>query len=247
MVGPAVERPELPLGRGTVSRMVGPPPATFYHRLLGWHAPSLRRAVTVLAVGVAATLALLPFTPWELAVVAGWDAAATTFLASVWLLIARANGADTERLSTREDDTRANATVLLVAICTASLLGVGFALHLAGDRTGAMRALLVAVAVVTVALSWTMLNTIYTLRYAHLYYGPASRSIVFGDTDTRATPSYRDFAYVAFTIGMTYQVSDTTLRSPRTRRTVLSHAILAYVFGVVIVAGAINLIAGLLR
>ena len=60
-------------------------------------------------------------------------------------------------------------------------------------------------------------------------------------------PSYRDFAYVAFTIGMTYQVSDTTLRNPQIRRTVLAHAILSYVFGVVIVAGSVNLISGLFR
>ena len=60
-------------------------------------------------------------------------------------------------------------------------------------------------------------------------------------------PSYRDFAYVAFTIGMTYQVSDTMLSDPRVRRAALAHAILAYVFGVVIVAGSVNLIAGLFR
>ncbi len=227
--------------------MTQPPPKTIYHRLLGWHAPSLRRAVTVLVVGLAATLALLAIAPWALAVVAGWDAAATAFVASVWRLMVRADGAETERWATKEDDTRASATVLLVAACMASLLGVGFALHLAGDRTGALRALLIAMAVVTVALSWTMLNTVYTLRYAHLYFGPASEGIVFAGNDPQAPPSYRDFAYVAFTIGMTYQVSDTSLRSPRTRRTVLSHALLAYVFGVVIVAGAINLIAGLLR
>jgi uncharacterized membrane protein len=59
--------------------------------------------------------------------------------------------------------------------------------------------------------------------------------------------TYRDFAYVAFTIGMTYQVSDTTVRDPRIRRTVLSHALLLYLFGVVIVEGAANLVAGLLR
>ena len=58
---------------------------------------------------------------------------------------------------------------------------------------------------------------------------------------------YREFAYVAFTIGMTYQVSDTTLRDPRIRRTVLAHATLSYVFGVVIVAGTVNLISGLFR
>ncbi len=55
------------------------------------------------------------------------------------------------------------------------------------------------------------------------------------------------FAYVAFTIGMTYQVSDTTVRNPRIRRAVLSHALLSYLFGVVIIGGAVNLIAGLVR
>ena len=71
--------------------------------------------------------------------------------------------------------------------------------------------------------------------------------IAFGTEDGQQHPGYRDFAYVAFTIGMTYQVSDTTLRDPRIRRTVLAHAILSYVFGVVIVAGSVNLISGLFR
>jgi uncharacterized membrane protein len=169
-----------------------------------------------------------------------------TFLGSVWHLILRADGPDTERLATQEDDTRASATLLLAAVCMASLLGVGFALGLAGDRTGTLRAVLIAVAAATVTLSWTVLNTVYTLRYAHLYYGPAAGGIELS-TDTATPPSYRDFAYVAFTVGMTYQVSDTALRNPQTRRTVLSHAVLAFIFGVVIVAGAINLIAGLVR
>ena len=224
------------------------PSRTLYHRVLGWHAPALRRAVTVLVVGLAAALALLPFAPWELAVVAGWDAAAATFLGSVWHLILRADGPDTERLATREDDNRVSATVLLAAVCMASLLAVGFALGLAGDRTGTLRSVLIAVGAVTIALSWTVLNTVYTLRYAHLYYGPAAgRGITFEDTDAPAPPSYRDFVYVAFTVGMTYQISDTALRNLQTRRSVLSHAVLAYIFGVVIVAGAINLVAGLVR
>jgi uncharacterized membrane protein len=95
-------------------------------------------------------------------------------------------------------------------------------------------------------LSWTVVNTVYTLRNAHLYFG-STAGIAFGDSAEPARPNYRDFAYVAFTIGMTYQVSDTAIRDPRIRRTVLTHALLSYVFGVVIVAGAINLIAGLVR
>ena len=216
-----------------------------YHRLLGRHAPTLRRAVTVLAVGLAVTLALIAYTPWELALVSGWDAAAVTFLASAWHFIARADGPDTKRLATREDDTKSLGNLLLVAVCVTSLFGVGSALVLAGDQTGALRKLLIAVAVSTVALSWTMLNTIYTLRYADLYYQAATGGIAFGDANAATQPTYRDFAYVAFTVGMTYQVSDTALRDRQTRRTVLAHAILAYVFGVVIVAGAVNLISNL--
>jgi uncharacterized membrane protein len=96
----------------------------------------------------------------------------------------------------------------------ASLLGVGFALSHAGRENGLLRGVLIGLAVLTVMLSWTLVNTVYTLRY---------------------------------TIGMTYQVSDTTLRNTRLRRSVLAHATLSYVFGVVIVAGSVNLISGLVR
>ena len=223
---------------------VGTPSRTLYHRYLGWHAPAMHRAVTVLVVGLASGFAFLPYAPWELAIVAGWDAAAATFLGSVWHLIVRSDGPDTARLAAREDDTHASATLLLVAVCMASLLGVGFVLGLAGDRTGALRATLIIVAAATVALSWSVINTIYTLHYAHLYYGSAADGIEF-NMGAATPPSYRDFAYLAFTVGMTYQVSDTALSNTQIRRTVLWQAILAYLFGVVIVAGAINLMAGL--
>jgi uncharacterized membrane protein len=99
----------------------------------------------------------------------------------------------------------------------------------------------------TVVLSWAVINTVYTLRYADQYFRPKPGGIAFGTEDGQQHPGYRDFAYVAFTIGMTYQVSDTALHDPQIRRTVLIHAVLSYVFGVVIVAGSVNLISGLLR
>jgi len=60
-------------------------------------------------------------------------------------------------------------------------------------------------------------------------------------------PDYRDFAYVAFTVGMTFQISDTDIQTRVIRRTVLRHALLAYLFGAVILAVAINLIANLVK
>jgi uncharacterized membrane protein len=206
----------------------------------------MRRAVLVSAVGLLVVVVLGWFVPWGMALVAGWDAAALTFLVSIWPIILRADGPHVAQLATREDETRGTAAVLLVGASVASLLGVVFALDLAGREAGPVRLLLIGDAVLTVVLSWTMVNTVYTLRYADLHFRSREAGIAFGDPDGQEPPTYRDFAYVAFTIGMCYQVSDTTIRDRRIRGTVLSQAFLSYLFGVVIVAGSVNLIAGLL-
>jgi uncharacterized membrane protein len=234
---------------GNTPTMTTSPPPTRYHRWLGWYAPAMRRAVVVSSVGLLVVVVLLWFLPWEMAVVAGWDAAALTFLVSIWPIIIRADAAQAAQLATGEDETRGSAAVLLLGASVASLLGVVLTLDLAGRRGGSVRVLLIGVAVLTVVLSWTVVNTVYTLRYADLHYRSRGGGIAFGDSDGPegpVGPTYRDFAYVAFTIGMCYQVSDTTVRDPRIRGTVLSHAFLSYLFGVVIVAGSVNLIAGLL-
>jgi uncharacterized membrane protein len=227
--------------------MTGIPADTLYHRWLGWHAPAMRRAVTVFTTGVIVAAVLLPFVTWALALTVGWDAAAVAFLLAVWPIIIRADSARAPQLAAREDQTEGSARALLVGVSVASLLGAGDALHLAGRESGAQRVLLIGGAVLTVVLSWTVMNTIYTLRYADEDFRSKPGGIAFGDQNGQERPSYRDFAYVAFTIGMTYQVSDTTLRDPRIRRTVLAHALLSYLFGVVIVAGSVNLISGLFR
>src|SRR5258705_11891262 len=117
-----------------MAEVTGDPPTTsamsaetLYHRWLGWHALALRRTMTVVPVGIFFGLVLLWFAPWELAVVGGWDAAALTFLITVWPIIIRADGSQAEHLSTREDETRASAAALVVGASVASLLGAGFA------------------------------------------------------------------------------------------------------------------------
>ena len=232
---------------GGTQTMKGIPAGTLYHRWLGWHASELRRAVVVFAIGLIAALVLLQFATREVALLGGWDAAALTFLLTTWPIIIQASSSRTEQLATREDPTRASATILLIGASVASLLGVGFALSHAGRESGLPRGLLIGLAVLTVMLSWTLVNTVYTLRYAHLHFATAAPGIAFGDPAGQERPSYHDFAYIAFTIGMTYQVSDTALRTTRLRRSVLAHAILSYLFGVVIVAGSVNLISGLIR
>jgi len=195
------------------------------------------------AVGVLVAVVLSPSVRWQAAVLGGWDAAAVSFLAGVWPAMVRADGARTAELAQREDLSRDTARLLLLVSCGASVTAVGLALGLARDETGGERAALVAISILTVVLSWTVVNTVFTLRYADLFYRWGGGLEIGGPGG--AEPEYRDFAYVAFTIGMTYQVSDTTLRDRRVRRTVLVHALVSYVFGVVIVAAGVNVVSGL--
>jgi uncharacterized membrane protein len=114
----------------------------------------------------------------------------------------------------------------------------------AGKEHGVDKALLILLAVTVVALSWATVHTLYTVRYGDLYYGDPIGGIDFNEDEP---PEYRDFAYLALTIGMTFQVSDTNLTSKPVRRAVIRHALLSFLFGAVIVALAINAVASLLQ
>ena len=211
-------------------------------------APALRRLVVDALIGVIVAMAVTPFVTWPLAVLVGWDAAGLTFLIAVLPVIVRADGSRTKRVATREDETRDTAGLLVQASCAASLVSVALALGFAKHESGGRRTLIVTIAIITMILSWTVVNSVFTLRYADLFYrstGQTDRVIDFGYGADAGPPDYRDFAYLAFTIGMTYQVSDTALHDRRLRGTVLYHAFLSYFFGVVIVATGVNVIAGL--
>jgi len=101
----------------------------------------------------------------------------------------------------------------------------------------------IAVAILSVTASWFAVHTVFTLRYAHLYYLDGG-GLDFHD---RHRPTYADFAYVAFTVGMTFQISDTEATSRRIRVSLLRHALLSYVFGIAVIALTINVVASLLR
>jgi uncharacterized membrane protein len=191
-----------------------------------------------LAFGIAALL-----TPWQVASLIGWSVAAAVYMTSVWLSVGRMDGPATAEFATLEDDSRTAAEIILIAASAASLLGVGLTLLKASGESGATRAFITAVATLSVILSWGAVHTVFTLRYARLYFAGGG-GIDFNDDHP---PTYLDFAYVAFTIGMTYQVSDTALTERPIRRTAFRHALLSYVFGTGVVAMLINVVAGLLR
>ncbi len=132
----------------------------------------------------------------------------------------------------------------MITAGVALIAAVGLLLVRAGQAHGATKAYLVAVGALAVIASWATIHTVYTLRYARTYYRDQPGGVDFNEDDP---PAYLDFAYLSFTIGMTFQVSDTDLTGKPLRRIALGHALLSYLFGALILALSINVVAGLLK
>ena len=193
-----------------------------------------------LVIGVVAAF----FCPWQLSVLAGWDAAALFIVGSVWTFIPRLDAQAIQQLATPEDDSHALLDVAVIAACLASLIGVIAGLKYAERHSGPVSVVIGVLSGFTILVSWFTVHTVFALRYARLYYNDPRGGIEFAEPDE--TPDYLDFVYVSFTVGMTFQVSDTNIGQRLIRRMVVRHSILSYAFGTVIVGVAINVVANLI-
>jgi uncharacterized membrane protein len=180
---------------------------------------------------------------WQIAVSLGWCALALVILVWIWATIGPKDSEATAEHARSEDFSRATADIVLLGASVASLVAVAMTLVLAGHAHDGRKTALITLTIVTVALAWFLVHTVFTVRYGDLYYADPVGGIDFNEDDK---PDYRDFAYLALTIGMTFQVSDTDLQAKPIRRHAIRHALLSYAFGAVIVAITINIVASLL-
>jgi uncharacterized membrane protein len=202
-----------------------------------------RRLVVSLLIGLLASGVASSLAAWQITVLIGWCLAAGVFGGVAWSVMIGADGERTRALAAREDDSRVMADLVMIAACVASLVGVGFILLKARTDGGTALAGMTALGVLSIVMAWGVVHTVFTLRYADLYYQTGGGIDFNGDDQ----PDYRDFAYVAFTIGMTYQVSDTSLQTKVIRRAALRHSLLSFLFGTAVIAVMINIVAGLAR
>ncbi|MDQ1576998.1 MAG: hypothetical protein QOH55_2148 [Microbacteriaceae bacterium] len=200
------------------------------------------RLVVMFVVGVVVAIVVGSIGSWSYAPVVGWAAACIVYIGWVWLAIWNMDAANTALHATREDPARPIADLLIIGASVASLAAIVFVLVQARAAQGVERGLLAALAVASVALSWFLVHTLYTLRYARLYHRDPVGGIDFNQGEP---PRYSDFAYVSFTLGMTFQVSDTNIQDHEIRSTILKHTLLSYLFGSVILATTVNLVASL--
>jgi uncharacterized membrane protein len=201
------------------------------------------RVLVATAAGAVGGLIVALIGPWWLVPLSAWDCGAIVFIVWIWTSLRHLDGGGTRSYASREDPGRAGADLVLLSASVVSLIAVGLVLVRAGNEAGLAKDLLIGMTVISVVLAWSMVHTVYTLRYAHLYYTQETGGVDFNE---REEPSYSDFLYLALTVGMTFQVSDTDLTTKAIRHMVIRHALLSYMFGVVIIAASINLAAGLL-
>jgi uncharacterized membrane protein len=195
-----------------------------------------------LAAGVLAGLAVAFFVP-ELSVLAAWTVACGLLLAWVWRICWGRDAAGTKQAA--EDENRSRLTdVWVVLAALVSLGAVVVALVRSSSQQDATGVATVLLSVLAVVLSWALVNTVFAFKYARLYYidEPDSEGIDFKQNEP---PAYSDFAYLAFTVGMSFAVPEAEPTSTRTRRVALMHALLSYLFGTGVLAVAINLVTNL--
>lgn len=176
---------------------------------------------------------------WQLIPLAAWDGLVLVLLGLYAHDFHGHTPKETERIS-RHDNLGQSITDIILLVASLASLGAVILLLSAAQSSP----LDIAFCLLSIVLSWATVHSVYTLRYAVMYYDNKADGIDFSSMEQ---PTFVDFAYVAFTIGMTYQVSDTTFTSTRFRRVALRHALLSFVFGMAIIAISINFIAGLAK
>jgi uncharacterized membrane protein len=216
--------------------MTKPTPPSIGNRI----APA--RFLLASAAGLIATPIAIAQSDWRMGTMIGFDVAAILFLLSIIGLFRSGNAQSMRDAAKRNDANRAMLLVITAVVMLVILIAVAAELsqRAASDPLG------VTLIIATLALAWAFSNMIYALHYAHIFYtagaaGGDSGGVSFPGTKE---PDYWDFTYFAFTLGMTFQTSDTDIEDRSIRKIATLHSLAAFVFNIGVLAFTINVLGG---
>ncbi len=149
-------------------------------------------------------------------------------------------------MAQREDPSRFASLVIVILGAAASLLAVVVLLQASIRMDTADKVEAIALALSAVALAWMLIQTVFTLRYAHLFHETSVIAPALEFPGGDVMPTYLDFAYFAFVIGMTAQTADVNIRGARIRHTALLHGLVSFAFNTAVVALSIGVLTTLL-
>ena len=176
-----------------------------------------------------------------------WVVFSICYIITNWIIFFTMPVAHIEKMANKEDGSR---TFVLISVLVSSFASMFTVLLLMVSAGNAAKGGLgnIMLTITGIMSSWTLLHTIFTLHYAHLFYNKTTNQDAPSsglDFPKEKKPDYIDFAYFAFVIGMTFQVSDVQINSRIIRRTALAHGLLSFALNTFVVALTINLLAGL--
>ncbi|OJX64501.1 MAG: hypothetical protein BGO95_08490 [Micrococcales bacterium 73-13] len=200
------------------------------------------RLILSVVAGVAVGVAVGLLVRWDYGVLGGWIVGCGLYLLVVFVHTRGLDAAQTRTHATREDPGRRIADALTAVGVVVGMTTVVVIIVAAHGAGGPIDYGIPALGLVSIIASWLLVQTLYLLRYARLYYRERGHGVDFNQQED---PTYGDFAYLAFTLGMTYQVSDTNIGSRAIRQQALAQALISYLFGAFILAATINVVAGL--
>ena len=194
-----------------------------------------------LAVTVATTVLAATTMRISAATLIGWDAGVAVYLALVFYRITGATSVSMRRRADEIDETKWVVLIVTVGAGLVSLLALGA--ELIASKNAPDAGFRAPLAIVSVALSWVFVHTVFGLFYAHEWHH-GDKALQFPEANA-AEPDYFDFLYFSFVIGMTFQVSDVQTRNSGMRRVVLVHGVISFLFSTVILALGVNLTASM--
>ncbi|WP_035053102.1 DUF1345 domain-containing protein [Andreprevotia chitinilytica] len=175
-----------------------------------------------------------------------WNVTMWLYVLAQWWLMMRADPARIRRIALLQDETAATVLTIVSIASVASLLAILFELATAKQLTGTLRVVHLGLTGLTLAGAWLLVPTAFAIHYAHLFYGDRSAEKALLFPNPPAEPSYWDFLYFSFTIGVASQTADVAVGNSRTRRVVLAQSILSFIFNISILGLSINVGASLL-
>jgi uncharacterized membrane protein len=173
----------------------------------------------------------------------GWDSGAALWLFMLWRMMATTTVSELRLKAAQQDESAGIILLVMVAAVTASLAGIVAELSRARQDVH-VAAGFVLLPLCTIVLSWLSMHVLFATHYAHLYYmGEAdcetNPGLIFPENSP--APSYLEFVYFSFCVGMTYQVSDVMTASRDFRRLITLHGVLSFFYNTFILALAVGL------
>src|ERR1700761_2719464 len=197
------------------------------------------RTFISIAIGVVAFFLLPNSLRLVTRMLVGWDIFIALYLVLVFIMMARSGLAHIKRNAILQDDGRFLILLVVAFGAFASIAAIVFELGASHHSVPEL-----ALATVTIALSWAAVHTAFALHYAHEFYrGAKPGGLQFPGGDTQEQADYWDFVYFSFVIGMTAQVSDVGITDKAIRRTATAHGIVSFVYNTALVALMVNIAA----